>query len=448
MASEYDLIVLGSGNAGLAVAGVAKAAGQSVLVAESRDVGGTCPLRGCVPKKVLVAAAECLEQIRLAPQHHISVGPATLDWPMLIGRKQGFVEGVPKMFEDSLTGRGIDVAHGHGRFTGQHAIAVDGESYNAGKMVIATGSKPCVLPIPGFEHAIISDDILELEALPESVAFIGAGVIALEFAHVFARAGAKVTLLEVMDRPLPALDEDVVAALTEATRALGIDVFTAAQTSVIDKVGAGFDVRFTHEGREKTLTVASVVNGAGRVSAVDDLDLEAAGIAADGARIEVDEFLRSTTNADVFVAGDTLQTAQLSALASYEGRIVGHNLVHEDMISPDYSAIPSAVFTVPALASVGLTEAEAMAQGLKFEAKCNDLCEWRSARTYAEPTAFAKVLIEDGTSRILGAQLLGHGAGEIVHLFAFAMQHGVTASEIAAKTYAYPTFASDIKNLV
>ena len=193
-----------------------------------------------------------------------------------------------------------------------------------------------------------------------------------------------------------------------------------------------------------------VANGAGRIAAVEDLDLEAGGIDHDGFVIGVDEFLRSRSNPDVFVAGDALalQGPQLSPVASYEGRIVGHNLVNGSMISADYSSIPSAVFTVPTLASVGLTEEKATAAGLKFDAKSNDMTSWRSSMTHAESAAFAKVLVEHGSNKILGAHILGHGAGEIIHLFSWAMKMGMTTKDIADQIYVYPTFANDIKFLI
>ena len=448
MSSEVDVIVLGSGNAGFAAVGAAHNAGKSALIVESRDIGGTCPLRGCVPKKVLVAAAECLHQIALAPEHHISVGPATLDWKKLIARKQTFVDGVPDDFRGSLERRGIQVAEGPARFTGPHEVAVNGQTFAAKKTVIATGSKARPMPIPGFENAINSDDILDLQEQPKSIVFIGAGVIAMEFTHVFARAGTKVTIIELADRPLPGLEAEVVEKLVEATTALGVDIYAGAQTDSIEKMGNQLKVNFTHGGQKKSVTAELVANGAGRIAAVEDLDLEAGGIDHDGFVIDVDEFMRSRSNPDVFVAGDAAQGPQLSPVASYQGRIVGHNLVNGSMISADYSSIPSAVFTVPTLASVGLTEEKANAAGLKFDAKTNDMTSWRSSMTHAENAAFAKVLVEQGSGKILGAHILGHGAGEIIHLFSWAMSMGMTAKDIGAQIYVYPTFANDIKFLV
>lgn len=446
--NQFDLVVLGAGNAGVAAASAAAEARQSVVVIESREVGGTCPLRGCVPKKVLVAAAETLHHIAAAEHHHIHTGPAQVDWPKLIERKQTFVDGVPDAFEKNLIDRGIEVIHGQATFVDGRTVAVNGQHYQGKKIVIATGSKPRSLPIPGFEHTITSDDILDMKELPSSLVFIGAGVIAFEFAHVLARVGVKVTILEILPYPLPMLEQGAVKKLVDVTRHLGIEIVTDVTTKAIVWRDGGYQVAFDYGNTTHTISADVVANGTGRIADIDKLELAVANIERDQRGIIVDEFLRSVSSPDVFAAGDALATSQLSALATYEGKIVAHNLRHDPMVSADYTSIPNAVFTVPALASVGLTEAAATEKGLEFETRINDMREWRSAKTYAESAAYAKVLVEKGSNSILGAHLLGHGATEIIHVFAFAMKHGVTANELADTVYAYPTFASDIKFMV
>jgi glutathione reductase (NADPH) len=449
MARSYDVLVLGAGNGGMAAAGVTRAAGKSVAIVESWEVGGTCPLRGCVPKKVLVAAAQVMHQIDRAPSHHISVDTWSLDWGRLIARERGFVAGVPEAFEESLVGRGIELLKGRARFVGPKRVEVDGQAVEAGKIVIATGSKPRPLPIPGAELMITSDDILELAELPDSLIFIGGGVIALEFSHVFARAGCKVTILEALPRLLPRLEVDAVAQVHGECERIGIDVLTGVTVESVARQGDGLEVRFQHQGETRSLVAGKVANGTGRIPDIEDLDLAAGGIEHDGLRIQADQHLRSRSNPDVYVAGDALwSSAQLSALATYEGRIIGENIVNGDTRTPDYIHIPSAVFTVPALASVGLTEAEARENGLSFAVKANDMGDWRSSKTYAETVAYSKVLIEDGSEKILGAHMVGHGSEEVIHLFAFAMKHGITAGQLADTVYAYPTFSSDLKSML
>jgi glutathione reductase (NADPH) len=443
MAKDYDFIVLGSGNAGSAAAWVANEAGKSVAMIESWDVGGTCALRGCVPKKIYVAAAETLDAIARASEHHIAVGPAKLDWPALLARKQGLIRDDPAAFEKGFIANGYDVIHGAAKFTGANELAVGGDAYRFKQILVATGSKARSLPIPGFEHTIPSDGIMEMAELPSSIVFIGGGVIAFEFGHVFQRAGAQVTILEIMDRTLPMKEPEIVDALLVESRRIGIEIITGAVTSKIVAEDGGCTVHFAADGKEHTRSVAMVANGAGRVANLADLDLAAAGIDMAGQVLSVDKYLRSTSNPSVFGAGDTIPGPQMSTLATYEGRIAGQNAMAGDgaMTEPEYASVPS-------LAAVGMTEAQATEAGLDFEVKLNEMTAWRSAVTYAETTAIAKVLVENGSGKILGANILGHGAAESIHTFSFAIKYGITAWQLANNVYAYPTMTNDIKFLV
>jgi len=444
----HDLIVLGAGNAGLAAASVAREAGWSVLVVESLDVGGTCPLRGCVPKKVLVAAAEALDVIRRASAHCITVSEPKLDWVALVQRERTFVDGVPAQIAESLTRRGIELVEGRARFVSEDAVEVEGRRFTADKILVATGSAPRALAIPGFEHALSSADLLSREVLPRSIAFIGAGVIGFELAHVLARAGSRVTLLETAERPLARHDPDQVAELVRISEAIGIEVRTGVRVEAIAREAHGA-LAVHLAGDAAPVSVEVVANTAGRAPALSGLGLEAAGIDWDGVGVALTGEFQSAENARVFFAGDALPgRPQLSPLATAEGRAAGRRIVRGSDAELDYDSVPSAIYTVPALASVGLTEATAAERGLEIDAKVSDMRSWRSARTYAEEAAWAKVLIERSTDRIVGAHLVGHGATETVHAFASAIEHGWTASDVRGRTYAYPTFHADLKYLV
>ena len=450
MNREYDVVVLGTGNAGMAAADAARSAGRTVLMVECRDeVGGTCPLRGCVPKKVLVAAAEVMETIEGAGEHSIVVGGARMDWAGLIARERSLIAGTSGSFIKSLKERDIELLHGHARFTGRNEIEVDGRRVAAGKIVIATGSMARPLPFEGSEHLIDNEDILNDRALPNSVVFIGGGVIALEFAHVYARAGAQVSILEVSSRILPSADADAASRLCLATEKAGITVLTGIEVEAVVREDSGFTVRFSKEGEQRSLSADRVAHGAGRIPAVEALDLDAAGIEHDGPKIEVTSHLASVSNGDVYVAGDALAgSAQLSPLASHEGEVVGRNIVEGNVAVPDYRPIPQVVFAVPALASVGLTEEAAEDEGVAVDVEEHDMSNWLSAKLYGGETAYAKVLVDKGSRRIVGAHLIGKRAEEVIHLFAFAMKFGVTADQMSAFVYAFPTFSSDVKSLV
>jgi glutathione reductase (NADPH) len=253
----------------------------------------------------------------------------------------------------------------------------------------------------------------------------------------------------MMPQLLPRLDTDAVSAIRTEGERVGIDMKTSVEVQQIEQVGDKFSVRYDHDGKEHTIIADRIINGTGRIANVSELELSAANVQHDGIRIEVDENLRSVSNKSVWVAGDALVTsAQLSPLATYEGRIVGQNIVNNDNKKPDYSVIPSAVYTIPALSTVGMTEVEANNSGLEFEVITSDMSGWFSARFYAETVAWAKIIIEKGSRKILGAHLVGHHGEELIHLYALAMRHGISADQLGNEMYAFPTFAADIPNLL
>ena len=448
MTERYDIVIIGGGNAGFGVSAVAAEAGKRIAFIEEWDFGGTCPNRGCTPKKVLVAAAHALHEIEIAKVHGIEVGEPKLDWAKLIDREKAMIASVPTRLGELASSRG-DVFRGHARFVGPRSVAVGDTVLEGEHVVVAAGSKPRPLPIPGAEHLITSDQVLSERTLPEEVVFIGGGVIAMEFSHVYARAGAKVTILEALPRVLPNLDADAVAQVRQESERIGIVVKTGVEVREIGRANGRLRVAYAHEGGEHTIDAERVVNGAGRVANVDTLDLEAGEVRHDGVRIEVDPYLRSVSNPAVWVCGDALvSSAQLSPLATYEGQLVGRNIVNGASERPDYASVPSCVYTVPALASVGLTEAEAAAKKLKVAVTINDMRDWFSGETYGETAAWAKVLGEEASGRIVGAHIVGHSGEELIHLFALAMKHGITAAEIKSTVFAFPTFSADIKSLV
>ncbi len=244
---SFDVVILGGGNAGMGVTVATREAGLTVAMLEPDLLGGTCPNRGCMPKKVLVAAAHALDEIERAKAHHIAVGKPSLNWAALIDREKAMISGIPASLGELMTRRGVEVIREHGRFAGPNAVTVGGETLEAKHVVIATGSTPRKLPFPGAELMITSDDVLSERKLPASVVFVGGGVIALEFSHVYARAGAKVTILEALPRLLGHMDADAVAQLCRETERIGIDPHRGRGSA--DRAGRGPSSRRLRRGR-------------------------------------------------------------------------------------------------------------------------------------------------------------------------------------------------------
>ena len=448
-AEKFDVVILGGGNAGIGVTGPVRRAGMSVAMIEQDLLGGTCPNRGCTPKKVLVAAGHALHEIERASNHHIAVGKPKLDWAALIDREKDMIKDIPTNLARSMAKRNVEVIKGRAAFTGPNIIRVGDRRLEANHVVIATGSKPRPLPIPGAELMITSDEMLSERELSASVIFVGGGVIALEFGHVYARAGSNVTILEALPQLLPAMDADAVARLQTESERIGIRVRTAVSVKRIERVNGRLRVHFTHEGAEHAADAERVVNGAGRVANVAALDLAAGQVEHANGRIAIDHYLRSTSNPNVYVCGDAVPTSpQLSPIATYEGEIVGRNIVEGPKHAPDYASMATSVYTVPPLASVGLTEAAARQAGFAVDVHTNDMLDWFSAKTYAETVAWSKVIVDQSTDRILGAHFVGHSGQELVNIFGLAMRFSITASQIRENIYAYPTFSSDIKHML
>jgi glutathione reductase (NADPH) len=445
----FDVVILGGGNAGIGVTGPVRHAGLSVAMIEARDLGGTCPNRGCTPKKILVAAGQALHDIDRAAIHHISVGKPRLDWSALIDREKDMIKDIPGNLARAMARREVKVIEGRGAFVAPNAVRVGDRLLEAKHVVIATGSKPRPLSIPGAEHMITSDEMLSERERPVSVIFVAGGVISLEFGHVYARAGTNVTVLEMLPQLLPAMDADAVAKLEEESERIGIKVRTGVSLRRIEPVGSRFRVIFAHDGIEQAAEADRVVNGAGRIANVESLDLASGQVEHANGRIIIDQHLRSTSNPQVHVCGDVVPVSpQLSPIATYEGDIVGRNIVEGPTHVPDYAGLATSVYTVPALAAVGLTETAARQKGVAIDVHVNDMRDWFSARSYAETVAWSKVIVDRATDRILGAHFVGHAGQELVNIFGLAMKFGITAGQLRETVYAYPTFSADIKHML
>jgi glutathione reductase (NADPH) len=444
--TNIDLIVLGTGSAAQNVAYPCRASGWSVAVVDSRPFGGTCENRGCDPKKVLVGVAELVDWSRRMQGKGVSAPGLSLTWSDLIRFKRTFTDPVPEGSEHSFAEAGIMMRHGRARFVDRTTVQVGGDTLVGRHVVIATGARHAPLGIPGEELLTTSTQFMELDHLPPRLIFVGGGYIAFEFAHIAARAGARVQILHRGARPLASFDPDLVAQLVQATSELGVEVHLGTAVTAIERQSTHLLVHARAGEQEHTVEADLVVHAAGRVPEIDDLDLDAAGVAREKGGVSVNTYLQSVSNPAVYAAGDAVASGgfPLTPVAGMQGDIVARNLLEGNRHTPDYTGIPSVVFTTPPLARVGLSEAAARAQGLRFRTHREDTSGWYSSRRVALAHTGSKVLVEEGTDRLLGAHLLGLHAEEVINLFALAIRTGLRASDLKMMVYAYPTSASDI----
>jgi glutathione reductase (NADPH) len=448
MRKEYDLVVIGAGTAAMSAAMRVRAAGWRVAVVDFRPYGGTCALRGCDPKKMLISGAAALDHARRMQDKGV-VGELHIEWQQLMAFKRSFTEPVPEKMEHRYIDKGINTYHGKAKFTGKNTIDVDGQALEARHILLATGAEPAKLGIPGEEHLVDNEDFLALEILPRRIVLVGGGYIAAEFSHIAARAGAQATILQHGKRMLKHFDPDVVSWLMEAFESIGIDVRTNTSVKAIEKNGNGYTVRASSAGREIEIDADLVVHAAGRKPDFASLDLAAGGVATKDGRLQLNEHLQSRSNPSVYAAGDVAQMGPpLTPVSSHDAKVVARNLLEGNHHSPDYRGVPSVAFTIPPIAAVGLTEEQAREKGLKFRIKSQKASDWFTTRQAAEPVYGFKVLVEEDTDLILGAHLVGPHVDEVINLFALAIRHRLTAEDIKTTMFAYPTGASDIGYMV
>ncbi|MEO7217802.1 MAG: NAD(P)/FAD-dependent oxidoreductase [Gemmatimonadaceae bacterium] len=457
MTESFDLVVVGTGAGGSGPAYACRAAGWHVAVVDDQPFGGTCEVRGCDPKKVLVGAADVIDWHRRMTGHGVT-GDAVIDWPALMRFKRTFTDPVPAKHEAAFEKAGVVTYHGSARFTSEtrmivtaadersraHGVEREVESKH---FVIASGAEPAPLGIPGDEHVRTSTDFLELDSLPQRIVFIGAGYISFEFAHIAQRAGAQAIVLG-RGAPLGHFDQDLVTHLVAHSRNLGIDIRTDANVASVEKMAKGYRVHFSSNAGPQVIDADLVVHGAGRIPKTKQLELNQTNVTTDKrGSVVVNEFMQSVSNARVYAAGDCALppgSMPLTPVAAHEGIIVASNLLHGNSKKPDYRGIPSVAFTIPPLAAVGLTEAEARKQGLDVRVKCEDTATWFSNRRMRESATMFKTVVENGTDHVLGAHLLGPDAPDVINVFALAVRHGITAADLKHMIYAYPTSTSDV----
>lgn len=449
MDDAFDLVVIGSGSAGSTVASRCSSRGWKVAVVDSRPFGGTCALRGCNPKKVLVGGSELADWTRRFHRQGIVRERMQLDWTALMRFKRTFTDPVPVSREKSFKEAGIETLHGRARFVSPEEVIVGDRRLRARRFAVTAGARPVDLPIEGQDLLTTSDRFLELDRLPPRIVFIGGGYISFEFAHVAARAGARATILHRGDRALRRFDPDLVDRLIARSREAGIEIHLEAEVKSIERSEAGLLIRTSSPRASGELKADMAVHGAGRIPDIDDMNLAAAGVESGRKGVVVNLYLQSVSNPAVYAGGDAADAGPpLTPVAGRDGSIIAENLLDGNRRMADYSGVPTVVFTTPPLAAVGLREHEAREKGLRFRTNHQETSGWYTARRVAEECSGFKVLIEEGSGRILGAHLLGPHAEEVINIFALAIRAGIGVEVLADALFSYPTASSDVSYML
>lgn len=441
---SYDLVVIGTGTAAQVAAARVRKAGWSVAMIDHRPFGGTCALRGCDPKKVLVGEADAVDTARRLDGHGIA-GDSRLVWQDLIAFERTFTDPVPQRREEGFAEQGIDAMHGAASFTAPDTVRVGNETFKARHILIASGARPVPLKIPGAEHLITSDAFMALERLPERLLIVGGGYIAAEFSHIASRGGTKVTVLQRGERMLAHFDRDLVGYLMDKFTEIGVDVHLKTAVQAIERAGDRYLVRAQGLEGARTFETDLVVHAAGRVPDIQDLNLSLGNVSVHNGRLKLNDYLQSVSNPIVYAAGDAAGTGPpLTPVASHDAKVVAANLLDGNRHRPDYRSVPSVAFTLPPIAAVGLSEEQARRQNLTIRVKSAKASDWYTARRVREAVYGYKTIVDEASERIIGAHLVGPGADEVINLFALAMRHNLTLDDIKATMFAYPTGASDI----
>lgn len=448
MERSFDAVIVGSGSAGTSAAMALRKRGRSVAVIDERPFGGTCALRGCDPKKVLVAAAQLADA--LERWSGLGVFERTpLNWAQLMHFKRTFTDPVPQQREQSYEKAGIVPIHGQARFADKQTLLVGGDSIRAKHVVLATGARPQHVA-QGDDQLFTSETFMELEALPASLLFIGGGYIAFEFAHVAARAGSSVTILHNDANPLDGFDREVVEQLLAASRSVGIDIQLETSVTAVERSANGITVRAQTKSGERSLQAQSGVLAAGRVPELDALDLERGGVERTKKGVKVNEYLQSVSNPNVYAAGDSADGGglPLTPVASYGGQLAAENILEGNTRAADFRGLASIVYTIPPLGTVGLTEGQAREKGVEVDVHSGDMSAWYATRHLAGRAAFYKTVTEKGNGKILGAAVFGPHAEEQINVLALAVRQGLRREDVMAELFGYPTGSSDFEYML
>ncbi|BCO25919.1 glutathione amide reductase [Rhodoferax lithotrophicus] len=444
---DYELFVIGGGSGGVRAARIAAGLGARVAIAEGFRYGGTCVIRGCVPKKLLVYAAHFAEDFADAKGFGWTLPPAEFSWPQLIEAKDKEIARLSSIYENNLLDSEVTVLHGNARLLDPHTVVVNGLHIRAEHILIATGGTPYLPSIQGIEHAITSNEVFDLPQLPQRVLIVGGGYIAVEFAGILHGLGAQVTLCYRGQHILRGFDDEVAAHLQAEMVKKGITVRLKQDVAQIQKLADSSLSVALLDAQAAPLVVDAVLYATGRVSNTQDLGLAEVGVALnDKGGIKVNAF-GQTNLPSVHAVGDVTHHISLTPVAIREGAALANTLFGPAPVSADLSTVPSAVFSQPPIGTVGLTEAQALAQYGEIDIYSSTFRSLRHTLSRRDERTLVKLVVDSASQRVLGAHMVGADAPEIIQGLAIAIHMRATKADFDATVALHPSAAEEFVTL-
>jgi len=442
MSYDFDLFVIGAGSGGVRAARFSAGFGARVAVAESRYLGGTCVNVGCVPKKLLVYGAHFSEDFEQAKSFGWTAGEADFDWSTLIGNKNREISRLNGIYRNLLGNSGVTLMEGHARLRGPHEVEINGQVHTAEHIMIATGGWPQVPDIPGREHAITSNEVFFLEQMPKRVVVVGGGYIAVEFASIFNGLGAEVSLMYRGELFLRGFDGTVRTHLHQELAKRGMDIRFKTEVDSIEKLADGTLQLTLNDG--SSVNTDCVFYATGRRPMLDNLGMETVNVELDDKGfVKVDDNYQ-TSEPSIIAVGDVIGRVQLTPVALAEGMAVARRLFKPEQYRPvDYRHIPTAVFSLPNIGTVGLTEEEAKKEGFDVQVFESTFRPMKLTLTDNQERTLMKLVVDKKTDRVLGCHMVGPDAGEIVQSLAIALKAGATKQIFDDTIGVHPTAAEE-----
>ena len=439
---DFDMITIGAGSGGVASSRRAGSYGARVAIVEESRIGGTCVLRGCVPKKLLVYGAQFADAFEDAAGFGWTVAPPKFDWSRLITAKNNELDRLEKIYVNMLRNGGVEIIEGRGVLVDPHTVEVAGRRYTAENILVATGGHPTVPDIPGIEHVISSNEALDLPKLPRRIVIVGGGYIAVEFAGIFRGFGCEVVEIIRREELLYGFDDDLRVALAQEMRNRGIEIHTRTNVTRIEKDPREGYTLFTGMGQE--ISADLVMYATGRGPNTRGLGLAEVGVEAnDKGAVQVDEWQRSSVP-NIYAVGDVTDRLNLTPVAIGEGRAIAETLYNNNPIRMDHNDVPTAVFSQPPIGTVGLTEEQARREyGDDVDVYCARFKPMKNTLSGRDERTFMKLVVDGRSERVLGCHMLGVDAPEIIQGLAIAVKCGASKRMFDATVGLHPSAAEE-----